>query len=284
MNRSSRVGQIQETGRTACRGAVPSPFMKQTASDPWPASIRRVAFFFAMSAEGRGFAEELGLEGRGPLEPGQPAHWFHGRPRLAGSDHEGGDLEVAVGFAGNCPIHGVDRIGTVPAALGAQSLVRRFEPDLLINAGTCGGFKERGAKIGSIYVGSRAFLFHDHRIPLAGFREFGIGRIPARRPDWVLEVLGAEPGVVSTGDSFTPTDEELAFFEQEGVHAKDMEAAAIARLAADLDLPFLAIKAVTDLVDDPEPEHEAFERNLARVSSLLQSRLGSFLAHIQRAN
>ena len=52
-----------------------------------------------------------------------------------------------------------------------------------------------------------------------------------------------------------------------------MEATAIARLSRDLGIPFLAVKAVTDLVDDPEPEHDAFVRNLARVSSLLGDRL-----------
>ncbi|MEE2973428.1 MAG: hypothetical protein VX672_09895 [Planctomycetota bacterium] len=245
--------------------------------EPWPTPIQRVGFFFAMSAEGAGFANSLGLEPQGVLEPGQPAHWYLGPFVGSEAGGTGRPLEVAVAFAGTCETHGVDRIGTVPAALGAHALIRRFQPDLLVNAGTCGGFKARGARVGSIYVGSKAFLFHDHHIPLPGFREFGVGRIPARRPEGVMEALGAKPGVVSTGDSFTPTEVELAFFESEGVHAKDMEAAAIARLAADIDLPFLAVKAVTDLVDDPEPGHDVFERNLARVSGLLQIRLESFL-------
>ena len=47
----------------------------------------------------------------------------------------------------------------------------------------------------------------------------------------------------------------------------------MARLARDLGMPFLAIKAVTDLVDHPEPEQEAFSRNLNRVSAELQARL-----------
>ena len=243
--------------------------MSQTASDPWPSSIRRVAFLFAMSAEGTGFARRLGLEDHGNLDPSLPAHWLSGS--IPGSG--GGSLEVAVGFAGPDPEYGVDRIGTVPAALAAHLLIRRFEPDLLVNAGTCGGFKARGAGVGSIYLGSRAFLFHDHRIPLPGFDAFGIGRIEARYPAELLEVLDAEPGVVSTGDSFTPCAEELEFFEAEGVHAKEMEAAAIARLARDYGLPFLAVKAVTDMVDHPEPEHEAFLRNLDRVSGALEERL-----------
>ena len=254
--------------------------MKQTASDPWPDSIHRVAFLFAMSAEGTGFARRLGLEDQGDLDPALPAHWLAGSV----SGPEGGSVEVAVGFAGTDPEHGVDRIGTVSAALAAHLLIRRFEPDLLVNAGTCGGFKDGGAEVGSIYLGSKAFLFHDHRVPLPGFDAFGVGRIPARYPEVLLKVLDAEPGVVSTGDSFTPSSEELEFFETEGVHAKEMEAAGIARLASDHGLPFLAVKAVTDLVDHPEPEHEAFLRNLERVSEELADRLVRLLDWISRGN
>ena len=101
--------------------------MTEITSDAWPRPIRRVAFLFAMSAEGTGFARRLGLEDQGSLDTSLPAHWLKGR--VAGSD--GGSLEVAVGFAGTDPDHGVDRIGTVPAALAAHLLIRRFEPDLV---------------------------------------------------------------------------------------------------------------------------------------------------------
>ena len=165
----------------------------------------------------------------------------------------------------------------LPATLTAYSLLRRFQPDVLVNAGTCGGFQARGGRVGSLYLGTRAFLFHDRRIPLPGFDAFGVGRIPAGHPEALRELLEAEPGIVSTGDSFTPTEEELAFFEAEGVHAKEMEAAAVAGLAASLGVPFLAVKAVTDLIDHPEPEADAFLRNLERVSSMLQERLQRLL-------
>ena len=59
-----------------------------------------------------------------------------------------------------------------------------------------------------------------------------------------------------------------------------MEAATIAGLSRDLGIPFLAVKAVTDLVDHPEPEHEAFERNLARVSERLKEKLVVLLEHL----
>ena len=68
------------------------------------------------------------------------------------------------------------------------------------------------------------------------------------------------------------TAEEEAFFRAENVSCKEMEAAAIAGLSRDLGIPFLAVKAVTDLIDHPEPEAEAFQRNLRQVSRKLVER------------
>jgi 5'-methylthioadenosine nucleosidase len=236
--------------------------------------IRRVAILFALSAEGLGLAQRLGLSDQGQLDPPLPAHWWQGRHGGA-SGAEG--FEVAIGFAGPDPELAVDRIGTMAAVLAGYKLQRAFKPDLFINAGTAGGFKSRSGEVGSVYAADRAILFHDRRIPISGWDAFGVGRIPAGVTDAVVEVLGAARGIVSTGDSFTPCAEELAFFEREAVQAKEMEAAGLARLARDFGLPFLAIKAITDLVDDPEPEQEAFSQNLEMVSARLQDRLATLL-------
>jgi 5'-methylthioadenosine nucleosidase len=235
-----------------------------------PETVDRVAIYFAMRAEGMGLVERLGLELQEPLDPDLPAVWYRGSvPRGEGNSAKG-DLEVAIGFAGEDPIHGCDRIGTIPATLTAYLLCRRFKPDLLVNAGTCGGFERAGASVGDIYVGSGDFLFHDRRIPLPQFEAFGMGRVPAASVmPRILETLEASTGVVSTGDSFAMTAEEEAFFIAENVSCKEMEAAAIAGLSRDLGIPFLAVKAVTDLIDHPEPEAEAFQRNLRQVSQQL---------------
>lgn len=63
-------------------------------------------------------------------------------------------------------MHTVDNVGTVPAAVAAYLAVQSFAPDLVVNAGTAGGFKSRGAAIGDVYVGTST-VHHDRRIPLA---------------------------------------------------------------------------------------------------------------------
>ena len=243
-----------------------------------PENPDRVAIYFAMRAEGMGLVERLGLELQEPLDPDLPAVWYRGSVRRGDGKASKQDLDVAIAFAGEDPIHRCDRIGTVPATLTAFLLCRRFKPDLLVNAGTCGGFQRAGASVGDIYVGGGDFLFHDRRIPLPMFEEFGIGRIPAAYvPEPLMVALGVRSGVISTGDSFAPTSEEAVFFDIEGVACKEMEAGSIAGMARDLGIPFLAVKAVTDLVDHPEPGHDAFQRNLQRVSLKLTEQVSDLI-------
>jgi hypothetical protein len=44
-------------------------------------------------------------------------------------------------WAGRCAQHCVDLVGTVPASLSAYLACQAFKPDLVISAGTAGGFK-----------------------------------------------------------------------------------------------------------------------------------------------
>ena len=62
-------------------------------------------------------------------------------------------------------MHGVDNVGTVPAAVTAYLAVHEFKPDLLISMGTAGGFKARGACIGDVFLAT-GFANHDRRIPI----------------------------------------------------------------------------------------------------------------------
>jgi nucleoside phosphorylase len=52
-----------------------------------------------------------------------------------------------------------------------------------------------------------------------------------------------------------------------------MEACSIAQVCAQCGVPFVAVKAVTDLVDHPEPVQDAFLRNLRMVCALLGERM-----------
>ena len=44
---------------------------------------------------------------------------------------------------GKCGRFGVDNVGTTPAALSTYLAIMQMNPDLVINAGTAGGFKSK---------------------------------------------------------------------------------------------------------------------------------------------
>ena len=59
----------------------------------------------------------------------------------------------------------MDNVGTVPAALTAYLAIQAFRPDIVISAGTAGGFRSRGAAIADVFV-STGMVNHDRRIPI----------------------------------------------------------------------------------------------------------------------
>lgn len=54
---------------------------------------------------------------------------------------EHGGLQVHVVWNGRDKNHGVDNVGTVPASLSTYLALLAFKPDVVISAGTAGGFK-----------------------------------------------------------------------------------------------------------------------------------------------
>lgn len=65
-------------------------------------------------------------------------------------------------------------MGTSPAVLAAHIAIQKLRPDLVINAGTAGGFQAKGGSVGDVYV-STCLRHHDRRIPIPGFEAYGRG-------------------------------------------------------------------------------------------------------------
>jgi nucleoside phosphorylase len=61
----------------------------------------------------------------------------------------------------------------VPAALATYLAVESLKPDLLINAGTAGGFESKGMAIGDVLVSSTIHN-HDRRMLLPIFVDYGV--------------------------------------------------------------------------------------------------------------
>ncbi|XP_017224094.1 5'-methylthioadenosine nucleosidase isoform X2 [Daucus carota subsp. sativus] len=85
------------------------------------------------------------------------------------------DLYINIVLPGKDVVLGVDNVGTVCASLITYASIQALQPDLIINAGTAGGFKAKGACIGDVFLVSEV-AFHDRRIPIPLFDLYGVGQ------------------------------------------------------------------------------------------------------------
>ena len=65
----------------------------------------------------------------------------------------------------------------------------------------------------------------------------------------ILEKTKAIKGVVTSGNSFDAVPKDMEIMNAEKAAAKEMEAAAVAYVCKASKIPFVAIKCVTDIVD-----------------------------------
>jgi len=193
--------------------------------------------------------------------------------------HQAADAPLVVAIAGAHPRFNVDSIGTIPAALLANTALERFGPTRLINAGTAGGFESRGGVVGDLYMGAEVAVFHDRRIPLPGFEAMGHGHFPVDCDRALAQRLGFKVGIVSTGDSLDATSEDLKHLAALNASVKEMEAAGIAWVCEHRRTPLTLLKAITDIVDHPASTQSQFLENYALATARLAEGLERLVAH-----
>ncbi|GKV20999.1 hypothetical protein SLEP1_g31034 [Rubroshorea leprosula] len=189
------------------------------------------------------------------------------------------DLNINLVWPGKDSTLGVDSVGTVSAALMTFAAIQALQPDLIINAGTAGGFKAKGAGIGDVFLASHV-AFHDRRIPIPVFDLYGVGQRQACSTPNLLKELNLKVGRLSTGDSLDMSPHDETAITANDATVKDMEGAAIAYVADLLKVPAIFIKAVTDVVDADKPAAEEFLQNLATVTAALDQAVNQVIEFI----
>ncbi len=192
-----------------------------------------------------------------------------------------GQHEVIIAVNGKDDDHQVDCIGTQPAAVTSYYALSRFQPDLVVNAGTAGSLVSGGVAVGDVFVGYPRLAFHDRRIPLPGFDLYGRGDYATPDTRSLAERLNARTAIVSTGNSLDHTDRDIEMMRDNGGVVKDMEAASIGWICALHKTPLIVIKAITDLIDAPTAVPEQFAANLATASQGLCQTVVRLLEIIQ---
>lgn len=217
-----------------------------------------VLLIAAMKAEGLPLASRLGLA---PLE--QSPYRFERWGKLIGG------VPVVLSFNGSDARFGNERVGLETAALNAMDSIARFNPKVVVNVGTAGSFADAGAEVGKVYLSGRRFYFHDHRIPLAGYEEFGRGNLPGLDVTDLARELGLEIQSISSGSSLDYVDRDLETLRGTGAILKEMEAGAIAFACDIASIPFFAMKSVTNLIDVRPDSASEFSTNLDKAVTTL---------------
>ncbi|KAL5716756.1 methylthioadenosine nucleosidase [Ranunculus cassubicifolius] len=180
------------------------------------------------------------------------------------------DLHINIIWPGKDGALGVDSVGTVSASLVTYAAIQALQPDIIINAGTAGGFKAKGACIGDVILACDV-AFHDRRIPIPVFDQYGTCAKQTFPTPNLLKELDMKVGKLSTGDSLDMSPHDEAAILANDATVKDMEGAAVAYVADMLSVPAIFIKAVTDIVDGDKPTAEEFLQNLVAVTAALDT-------------
>ena len=230
--------------------------------------VRSVLLVIAMEQEAAPIISHFALK--------QLKHQFlPGSPMVAWQGLIGRDLTLRLVWSGRDARYNVNNVGTAAAAVATYAAVSAFGvPDLVLSVGTAGGFAERGAKIGDVYLSTKC-VFHDRRIPEGGsnegeLEEYGFGHYRSPPLAGLAAAAGLKSGVISTSDSLDHDGRDMELMLSEGAVVKEMEAASVAWVCKQLGLPFAALKAVTDIVDGPKATREEFESNLGEAALALQ--------------
>lgn len=181
-------------------------------------------------------------------------------------------------------------IGKTAAALGTTLLLELCKPDLVINTGSAGGLAA-SLKVGDIVV-SDEVRYHDADVTAFGYEPGQMAGCPAAfvadekliaAAEQVIKQLdlNAVRGLVVSGDAFINGAEPLARICTTFplAIAVEMEATAIGHVCHQFKVPFVVVRAISDVAD--KESHLSFDEFLvvaAKQSSLMVENLLAQLA------
>lgn len=162
-------------------------------------------------------------------------------------------------------------IGKVAAAIGTTLLLELCKPDVVINTGSAGGL-DSALNVGDIVI-STEVRHHDVNVTAFGYE---MGQLPANPASFVPNAqlvelaiqeteksgFNAVSGLICSGDLFVNGAEMIAHIRQHfpQVAAVEMEAAAIAQVCHAFNVPFVVVRAISDVAD--KASHLSFDEFL----------------------
>lgn len=161
-------------------------------------------------------------------------------------------------------------IGKVGAAVSTAYVLEHFSPKFVINIGSAGGFDPK-LSVGDVVISSEV-RYHDVDVTLVGCEYGQIPNMPAafEANKQLVEIAQqvvqqndnhkSMTGLICTGDCFMSdkTVVELVRNRFPTMIAADMEAAAVGHTCYLYGCPFVVIRAISDVVDQPDNKIDFF--------------------------
>ncbi|MCP8967254.1 5'-methylthioadenosine/S-adenosylhomocysteine nucleosidase [Ectobacillus ponti] len=150
-------------------------------------------------------------------------------------------------------------IGKVNAAMATTILLERYRPEKVINTGSAGGF-HHSLNVGDVVISTEV---RHHDVDVTAF-DYEYGQVPGMPaaftadPELVAlaeKCMGGESdiqvvkGTIATGDSFMNDPQRVEFIRGKfaDLYAVEMEAAAVAQVCHQYLVPFVIIRALSDI-------------------------------------
>lgn len=150
-------------------------------------------------------------------------------------------------------------IGKVNAAMTTTILLNEYKPDYVINTGSAGGY-DPALEVGAIVI-SEEVRHHDVDVTAFGYEIGQVPLLPAAfiannqliklAEEAVLEIgeHQSATGLIATGDIFMNNPEKVEVVRNNFPQMKacEMEAAAVAQVCHQFSVPFVVIRALSDI-------------------------------------
>ncbi|HEY3311438.1 MAG TPA: 5'-methylthioadenosine/S-adenosylhomocysteine nucleosidase [Anaerolineales bacterium] len=177
--------------------------------------------------------------------------------------------------------------GKISAAATAQYVLDRFQPDLLVNLGTCGGFEGR-IEVGAVVLVERTIVYdiiEQMTDPDEAIEHYStsleLAWLPAQLPALVRR------GLLVSADRDILVQDIPMLVSRFGASAADWESGAIAWVAAKNHARCLILRGVTDIVGADGGEaygnFSLFQNRTDEIMQRLVSELGGWLRVAEKA-
>ncbi|MCT8741918.1 5'-methylthioadenosine/S-adenosylhomocysteine nucleosidase [Glaesserella parasuis] len=162
-------------------------------------------------------------------------------------------------------------IGKTASAMGTALLLQLAKPEMVINTGSAGGL-DANLNVGDIVI-STEVRHHDVDVTAFGYEK---GQLPANPAAFMANEqlaqiaiketekagFNALSGLICSGDLFVNGSDMIARIRNDfpSVKAVEMEAASIAQVCHAFQVPFVVVRAISDVAD--KESHLSFDEFL----------------------